>query len=69
MSVSAKSPAKPFPYLLDGKWISDGEPLEISSPFDGSAVGVTSWADEAALERAVQASVRAFEQTRKMPSY
>ncbi len=69
MSVSAKVPVKSFPFLLDGEWIADGAPLEVRSPFDGSAVGATYWATRDRLERAIAASVRAFEKTRHMAAY
>ncbi|HXW17746.1 MAG TPA: aldehyde dehydrogenase family protein [Candidatus Acidoferrales bacterium] len=69
MSVSAKIPVKSFPFLVDGEWIADGARLEVRSPFDGSAVGTTYWATREQLERAIAASVRAFEKTRHMAAY
>jgi acyl-CoA reductase-like NAD-dependent aldehyde dehydrogenase len=69
MPVSAKIPVKSFPFLLDGKWIAAGAPLEVWSPYDGSAVGTTYWATREQLERAIASSVLAFEKTRHMASY
>ena len=69
MSVSTKSPAKSHPFLLDGQWIAGGKPLEVFSPYDGSPVGTTYWATAEQLDRAIAASVRAFETTRRMPAY
>jgi acyl-CoA reductase-like NAD-dependent aldehyde dehydrogenase len=69
MSVSTNVPVKSFPYLLDGEWLTSGAPLEVRSPFDGSAVGTTYWATKDQLESAIAASARAFEKTRRMAAY
>ncbi len=69
MSFSAKVPIKSYPFLLDGEWIGGGTPLEVFSPYDGSPTGVTYWTTPEQLERAISASVRAFETTRRMAAY
>ncbi len=56
-------------YLLDGEWITADEPSVVRSPYDGSVVGSVSVAGAADVERAIAASVRAFELTRKLPPY
>ena len=56
-------------FLLDGQWISEGEPLEVRSPFDGSVVGSTFRPRPEHLETAVQVAIRAFDTTRKLPAY
>jgi glyceraldehyde-3-phosphate dehydrogenase (NADP+) len=58
-----------YPLLINGAWKEAGEPLEITSPATGEVVGRTYQADAATLEEAVQATVRAFEVTRKLPAY
>ena len=30
-----------FPYLLAGRWASEGRPLEVLSPYDNRCVGLT----------------------------
>jgi len=69
MHQTATISAQSFAFLLDGQWLSEGEPLEIRSPYDQSVVGTTCRATPAHIEAAVQASVRAFEITRKLPAY
>lgn len=69
MSVSTKVPAKSHPFLLDGEWIGGGKTLEVFSPYDGSPAGITYWATSEQLDRAIAASVGAFEKTRRMPAY
>ena len=69
MSVTTNVSAKAFPFLIDGEWVSAGAPLEVVSPYDGSPIGTTYWATSEQLERAIRASARAFETTRRMPGY
>lgn len=69
MTTLTATPTKTYPYLVDGQWLTDGEVLEIRSPFDRSVAGATIRASSQQLERATQAAVRAFEKTRKMPSF
>jgi acyl-CoA reductase-like NAD-dependent aldehyde dehydrogenase len=56
-------------YLLDGKWISDGRLVEVRSPYDQSVVGTVSFAGRPQVTQAIAAAARAFEVTRKLPSY
>jgi acyl-CoA reductase-like NAD-dependent aldehyde dehydrogenase len=56
-------------FLLDGEWLTQGEPFEVLSPYDGSVVGVTYQATAAHAEAAVKAAQRAFENTRRMPGF
>jgi acyl-CoA reductase-like NAD-dependent aldehyde dehydrogenase len=56
-------------FLLDGEWLTEGEPFEVVSPYDGAVVGTTFWATAQHAETAVRAAQRAFETTRKMPGF
>ena len=56
-------------FLLDGEWLTEGEPFETVSPYDGAVVGTTFWATAQHAETAVRAAQRAFETTRKMPGF
>src|SRR5579862_6562137 len=58
-----------YPLLIGGAWKEAGEPLDVISPATGEVVGRTYQADAVTLEEAVQATVRAFEVTRKLPAY
>src|SRR5437879_2346333 len=53
-----------YGFLLDGQWISQGERIEIRSPYDLSVVGETFQATRADLDRAIAAAVRAFKERR-----
>jgi acyl-CoA reductase-like NAD-dependent aldehyde dehydrogenase len=56
-------------FLVDGKWQTDGEPVEIRSPGTGQLVGTTYRASAKHVEVAIEAAVRAFEVTRKLGGY
>jgi acyl-CoA reductase-like NAD-dependent aldehyde dehydrogenase len=56
-------------FLLDGRWVSEGAPLEVRSPHDQSVIGRTFRPAASHIETAIQAAVRAFEITRKVPAY
>ena len=56
-------------YLLDGKWSTEGQQTEVHSPYDGIVVGTVCFAGRPQVDQAIAAAVRAFEVTRKLPSY
>jgi acyl-CoA reductase-like NAD-dependent aldehyde dehydrogenase len=49
--------------LAAGEWTETGEWAEVKSPYDGSVVGRVAQADEALVERAIEAAHEAFEGT------
>ncbi|MFB3915114.1 MAG: aldehyde dehydrogenase family protein [Terriglobales bacterium] len=61
--------AATYPFLLDGKFLAEGERVEIRAPWDQGLVGVTYRATREHAQAATQAAVRAFEITRKLPAY
>src|SRR5262245_43129767 len=63
------SMAPPTGCFVAGKWVTEGKPREIHSPYDGSVVGAVSMADRSLVERAISAAVEAFEVTRKLSSF
>ena len=70
MAPTTTASANSWGFFLDGKWLSDGETFEVLAPHDRSmVVGIGHRATAAHADAAVQASQRAFETTRKLPSY
>jgi acyl-CoA reductase-like NAD-dependent aldehyde dehydrogenase len=69
VSLITVAPAKTWGFLLDGKFVSKGQPVEILAPYDGAVVGSTFLGSAAHLETAIRSAVRAFEETRRMPTY
>ena len=69
MSDAATIATKTYGFLLDGQWVSEGEPFEVKSPYDGSVVATVHRPRARHIETAIDAAVRAFETTRHMPAY
>jgi acyl-CoA reductase-like NAD-dependent aldehyde dehydrogenase len=70
MATTTVTSTKCWGFFLDGKWLNAGEPFDVLAPHDRSVVvgsGYRATAEHA--EAAVRASQRAFETTRKLPSY
>src|SRR3990172_7833421 len=58
-----------YKFLVGGQWKSSDEPVEIRSPYSGEVVGVTYQASSRDVEAAVESSGRAFQETRRLPTY
>ena len=56
-------------FLLDGKWVEQGDPIEIRAPYDGALVGRVYQGRREHAEAAVAAAVRAFGTTRRLPAF
>jgi len=61
---------KPHPIFLAGTWVESPDTLEVTNPArPDELAGTTFNATDEQYEEAVQAAVRAFEVTRRMPAY
>src|SRR3984893_19113608 len=69
MATATRIPVKNWGFFLDGKWVTEGDPFEIHSPFDHSVVGKGYRATAGHADAAVRAAQKAFETTKKMPAY
>lgn len=69
MAMAINTAARAWPFYVDGKWISDGESVEVLAPYDRALVGTTFRATAAHAEAAVRSAERAFEVTRRLPGY
>ncbi len=56
-------------YFIGGEFRTSGEPLEVHSPFDGSAVASTFWTPESEIEEAIQHAQAAFTEVAALPTY
>lgn len=56
-------------FLLNGRWHSDGERIEVKSPGTGRLVGTTVRATAAQVEEAIRGAVEAFRVTRAMGGF
>src|SRR6201981_97587 len=69
MATQTKVAAKSWGIFVDGKWLNEGEISEIRSPYDHSVVGEVHLGTTFHAEAAVRGAQRAFETTKKSPSY
>ncbi len=69
MATITTTSATNWGFFLNGQWLTEGQPFEVLSPYDGSVVGTSFQATAAHAEAAVQAAQQAFEITRKMPGF
>ncbi|WP_067857778.1 aldehyde dehydrogenase family protein [Mycolicibacterium wolinskyi] len=61
--------SSPVPILVGGRWESDGTPLTARAAGDGRVIGHTFEATPDQLDRATDAAVQAFSQTRRLASF
>jgi glyceraldehyde-3-phosphate dehydrogenase (NADP+) len=61
--------ARHYPFLSDGHWISEGKTVEVRAPNNGELVSTVTYGTREHAEDAIAAAARAFERTRKLPSY
>src|SRR5213592_3057814 len=55
-------------FLVDGKWIESGDPLEIRAPNDDAPIAQVFQAKREHAEAAIKAAVKAFGTTRRLPA-
>jgi len=56
-------------FLLDGKWIKDGDIYEVKAPYDGAVVARVVQGRRAHAEAAIASAVKAFGTTRRLPAF
>ncbi len=62
-------PDREFEFLVSGEWRTSREKIEIRSPYNSEVVGCTYLAGAKDIEDAIHAAARAFEATRRLPTY
>ena len=56
-------------FLLDGKWVEDGDSVDVRAPYDGAIVGSVFQGRREHAEAAIAAAVKAFGTTRRLPTF
>jgi acyl-CoA reductase-like NAD-dependent aldehyde dehydrogenase len=69
MSELTLAPVSTQGFLVDGKWIQQGDEVEVRSPFDGSVLGRVTQGKREHAEQAIAAAVKAFGTTRRLPAF
>ena len=69
MAPTTTTPVRTQAFYLQGKWVEEGTPVEIRSPYDGSPIAVVMQATADHAERAIKSAVQAFGSTRRLPAF
>lgn len=69
MAQMIAAPVATRAFLLDGKWIDEGDHIEIRAPYDGSVVGSVFQGRREHVDTAIKAAVKAFGTTRRLPAF
>ncbi|HEY1660615.1 MAG TPA: aldehyde dehydrogenase family protein [Candidatus Sulfotelmatobacter sp.] len=69
MAEMTIAPVATHGFFMDGRWIEDGDVLDVRSPFDGTVVGRITQARRQHAEAAIAAAVKAFGTTRRLPAF
>src|ERR1700719_2139615 len=69
MDQMTATPVSTQGFFVDGKWIEEGEQVEIRAPYDGSVVGRVFQGRREHAEAAIAAAVKAFGTTRRLPAF
>jgi len=56
-------------FFLDGKWVEDGDPVEIRAPYDGSVIAQVFQGRREHALAAIAAAVKAFGTIRRLPAF
>ena len=63
------TPVVTFGFFVDGRWIEDGEAVEIRAPYDGAVIARVTQGRREHAEAAIAAAVKAFGTTRRLPTF
>lgn len=63
------APVATHGFYLDGKWVEDGDVVEVRAPYDGSVIARVVQGRREHAEAAIAAAVKAFGTTRRLPAF
>src|SRR5713101_4556654 len=69
MSQMTATPVSTQGFFVDGKWIEEGDLVEIHAPYDGSVIASVFQGRREHAEAAIAAAVKAFGTTRRLPAF
>src|SRR5450755_3760773 len=69
MAQMTATPVSTQGFFVDGRWIEEGDPVEIRAPYDGSVIGSVFQGRREHAEAAIAAAVKAFGTTRRLPAF
>lgn len=69
MAQMTITPVATHGFLVDGRWIEQGEAVEVRAPYDGAVIGRVFQGTRQHAEMAIAAAVKAFGTTRRLPAF
>jgi acyl-CoA reductase-like NAD-dependent aldehyde dehydrogenase len=63
------APVATHGFFVDGRWIEDGDPVEIRAPFHGAVIARVIQGRREHAEAAIAAAVKAFGTTKRLPAF
>jgi len=69
MAEMTITPVATHGFFIDGKWLEEGDIVEIRAPYDGAVVGRVFRGRREHAEAAIAAAVKAFGTTRRLPAF
>ncbi|PYX10733.1 MAG: aldehyde dehydrogenase [Acidobacteria bacterium] len=69
MAQMTVTPVSTQGFFLDGKWIEEGDVVEIKAPYDGNVIASVFQGRREHADAAIKAAVKAFGTTRRLPAF
>lgn len=69
MAQMTATPVATHEFFLDGKWLEEGDIVEVRAPYDGALVGRIHQGRREHAEAAIAAAVKAFGTTKRLPAF
>lgn len=69
MSEMTLTPVATRGFFLDNRWVEDGDPIDIHSPYDGSVIGRVAQGRREHAEAAIATAVKGFGTMRRLPAF
>jgi acyl-CoA reductase-like NAD-dependent aldehyde dehydrogenase len=69
MAQMTISPVATHGFFLDGRWLEEGDIVEVRAPYDGAVVGRIHRGRREHAEAAIAAAVKAFGTTKRLPAF
>ena len=69
MAEMTMTPVATHGLFVDGRWMEDGDLVEIHAPYDGAVIGRVVQGRKEHAEAAIAAAVKAFRTTRRLPAF
>ena len=69
MSQITETPVATHGFYIDGKWLEEGDLVDIRAPYDGAVIARVHQGHREHAEAAIAAAVKAFGTTRRLPAF